>query len=166
MNFKDFTMGFVIREANSSDINLIFDFICDLADYEKLRHDVTATAEILHESIFVKKQAEVLIAELDGVPVGFALYFHNFSTFKGKACLYLEDIFIKPQYRGKGYGKAIFNRLAQIAVERGCDRFDWAVLDWNEPSINFYKSLGAFPMDEWTVFRLTGDALKSVAKEE
>lgn len=159
-------MGFVIREANSSDINLIFDFICDLADYEKLRHDVTATAEILHESIFVKKQAEVLIAELDGVPVGFALYFHNFSTFKGKACLYLEDIFIKPQYRGKGYGKAIFNRLAQIAVERGCDRFDWAVLDWNEPSINFYKSLGAFPMDEWTVFRLTGDALKSVAKEE
>ncbi|PKO95458.1 MAG: GNAT family N-acetyltransferase [Bacteroidetes bacterium HGW-Bacteroidetes-7] len=159
-------MGFVIREAISSDINLIFDFICDLADYEKLRHDVTATPEILHESIFVKKQAEVLIAELDGLPVGFALYFHNFSTFKGKACLYLEDIFIKPQYRGKGYGKAIFNRLAQIAVERGCDRFDWAVLDWNEPSINFYKSLGAFPMDEWTVFRLTGDALKSVAKEE
>lgn len=156
-------MGFVIREANSSDINLIFDFICDLADYEKLRHDVTATPEILHESIFVKKQAEVLIAELDGVPVGFALYFHNFSTFKGKACLYLEDIFIKPQYRGKGFGKAIFNRLAQIAVERGCDRFDWAVLDWNEPSINFYKSLGAFPMDEWTVFRLTGDALKRVA---
>ena len=159
-------MGFVIREANSSDINLIFDFICDLADYEKLRHDVTATPEILHESIFVKKQAEVLIAELDGVPVGFALYFHNFSTFKGKACLYLEDIFIKPQYRGKGFGKAIFNRLAQIAVERGCDRFDWAVLDWNEPSINFYKSLGAFPMDEWTVFRLTGDALKSVANKE
>ncbi len=156
-------MGFVIREANSSDINLIFDFICDLADYEKLRHDVTATPEILHESIFVKKQAEVLIAELDGLPVGFALYFHNFSTFKGKACLYLEDIFIKPQYRGKGFGKAIFNRLAQIAVERGCDRFDWAVLDWNEPSINFYKSLGAFPMDEWTVFRLTGDALKRVA---
>jgi GNAT superfamily N-acetyltransferase len=159
-------MGFVIREANSSDINLIFDFICDLADYEKLRHDVTATPEILHESIFVKKQAEVLIAELDGLPVGFALYFHNFSTFKGKACLYLEDIFIKPQYRGKGFGKAIFNRLAQIAVERGCDRFDWAVLDWNEPSINFYKSLGAFPMDEWTVFRLTGDALKSVANKE
>jgi GNAT superfamily N-acetyltransferase len=156
-------MGFVIREANSSDINLIFDFICDLADYEKLRHDVTATPEILHESIFVKKQAEVLIAELDGVPVGFALYFHNFSTFKGKACLYLEDIFIKPQYRGKGFGKAIFNRLAKIAVERGCDRFDWAVLDWNEPSINFYKSLGAFPMDEWTVFRLSGDALKRVA---
>ncbi len=156
-------MGFVIREANSSDINLIFDFICDLADYEKLRHDVTATPEILHESIFVKKQAEVLIAELDVVPVGFALYFHNFSTFKGKACLYLEDIFIKPQYRGKGFGKAIFNRLAKIAVERGCDRFDWAVLDWNEPSINFYKSLGAFPMDEWTVFRLTGDALKRVA---
>jgi GNAT superfamily N-acetyltransferase len=159
-------MGFVIREAYSSDINLIFDFICDLADYEKLRHDVTATPEILHESIFVKKQAEVLIAELDGLPVGFALYFHNFSTFKGKACLYLEDIFIKPQYRGKGFGKAIFNRLAQIAVERGCDRFDWAVLDWNEPSINFYKSLGAFPMDEWTVFRLTGDALKSVAHKE
>ena len=159
-------MGFVIREANCSDINLIFDFICDLADYEKLRHDVTATPEILHESIFVKKQAEVLIAELDDLPVGFALYFHNFSTFKGKACLYLEDIFIKPQYRGKGFGKAIFNRLAQIAVERGCDRFDWAVLDWNEPSINFYKSLGAFPMDEWTVFRLTGDALKSVAHKE
>ena len=148
-------MSLKIRFANPADTNLIYNFICELAEYEKLRDDVTATPELLHESLFEKKQAEVLIAELPGdVPVGFALFFHNFSTFKGRACLYLEDIYIKPEYRSKGYGKQIFKELVAIAVERKCDRFDWSVLKWNEPAINFYKSLGAVPMDDWTVYRL------------
>lgn len=144
---------------------MIFDFICELAVYEKLRDDVTATPDILMESLFVQRQAEVIIAEEEGRALGFALYFHNFSTFKGRACLYLEDIFVKEEHRGRGIGKMLFKRLAQIAVERGCERFDWAVLDWNKPSIEFYKSLGAFPMDEWTVFRLTGESLKRVAEK-
>ncbi len=144
---------------------MIFDFICELAVYEKLRDDVTATPDILMESLFVKRQAEVIIAEEEGRALGFALYFHNFSTFKGRACLYLEDIFVKEEHRGRGIGKMLFKRLAQIAVERGCERFDWAVLDWNKPSIEFYKSLGAFPMDEWTVFRLTGEPLQRVAEK-
>lgn len=144
---------------------MIFDFICELAVYEKLRDDVTATPDILMESLFIKRQAEVIIAEEEGRALGFALYFHNFSTFKGRACLYLEDIFVKEEHRGRGIGKMLFKRLAQIAVERGCERFDWAVLDWNKPSIEFYKSLGAFPMDEWTVFRLTGEPLQRVAEK-
>jgi len=154
-----------IRQATEKDIETIFNFICELAVYEKLRDDVTATPEILMESLFVQRQAEVIIAEEEGRALGFALYFHNFSTFKGKACLYLEDIFVKEEQRGRGIGKMLFKRLAQIAVERGCERFDWAVLDWNKPSIEFYKSLGAFPMDEWTVFRLTGESLKRVAEK-
>lgn len=154
-----------IRKATENDIETIFNFICELAVYEKLRDDVTATPDILMESLFVKRQAEVIIAEEEGRALGFALYFHNFSTFKGKACLYLEDIFVKEEQRGRGIGKMLFKRLAQIAVERGCERFDWAVLDWNKPSIEFYKSLGAFPMDEWTVFRLTGESLKRVAEK-
>ena len=153
----------IIRKATEGDVETIFNFICELALYEKLRDDVTATPEILMDSLFVKKQAEVIIAEEEGRALGFALYFHNFSTFKGKACLYLEDIFVKEEQRGRGVGKMLFKRLAQIAVERGCERFDWAVLDWNKPSIEFYKSLGAFPMDEWTVFRLTGESLNRVA---
>ncbi|OJV23412.1 MAG: GNAT family N-acetyltransferase [Bacteroidetes bacterium 41-46] len=153
-----------IRKATQNDIETIFNFICELAVYEKLRDDVTATPEILMDSLFVKKQAEVIIAEEEGRALGFALYFHNFSTFKGRACLYLEDIFVKEEQRGRGIGKMLFRRLAQIAVERGCERFDWAVLDWNKPSIEFYKSLGALPMDDWTVFRLTGDSLSRVAK--
>lgn len=157
-------MPFKIRKADPSDNQLIFDFICELAKYEKLSSDVTATPEILYESLFVKKQAEVLIGEEDGQAVGFSLFFHNFSTFKGRACLYLEDIFIRPEYRGKGYGKKLLKEMAAIAVERKCDRFDWAVLNWNKPSIEFYKSLGAEPMDEWTVFRLKGDALKKQAE--
>ena len=156
-------VGFVIREAVSDDNSQIFKFICDLAEYEKMSGEVTATEEILFESLFVKRNAEVLIAELDGKAIGFALFFHNFSTFKGRACLYLEDIFIEPEHRGKGYGTEIFNRLAKIAVERKCERFDWWVLDWNEPSINFYKGLGAIAMDEWTVYRLQGDKLRKVA---
>lgn len=160
-------MSLKIRFANPADTNLIYNFICELAEYEKLRDDVTATPELLHESLFVKKQAEVLIAELPGaasehpgdLPVGFALFFHNFSTFKGRACLYLEDIYIKPEYRSNGYGKQIFKELIAIAVERKCDRFDWSVLNWNEPAINFYKSLGAVPMADWTVYRLSGERL-------
>jgi len=155
--------SFSIREASEGDIETIFNFICELADYEKLRSDVTATVPVLRESLFVKKQAEVIIAEEQGIPVGFALFFHNFSTFKGRACLYLEDIYVNPEHRGKGYGKRLFAALAKIAVERECERFDWSVLDWNKPSIEFYKSLGAIPMDEWTVYRLSGDALRKVA---
>lgn len=172
-------MNFRIREAKPQDIELIFNFICELAIYEKLRDDVTATVELLYESLFVKKQAEVLIAELADEPainvdssttsgsftaIGFALFFHNFSTFKGRACLYLEDIFIKFEFRGKGYGKQMLKELAKIAVKRDCDRFEWSVLDWNEPSIKFYKSLGAIPMDEWTVYRLTGESLRKMAE--
>ena len=156
-------MKFIIREAVSKDNDQIFRFICDLAEYERMPDEVTATKEILYESLFVKRDAEVLMAELDGEAIGFALFFHNFSTFKGRACLYLEDIFIKPEHRGKGYGTEIFRRLAKIAVERKCERFDWWVLDWNEPSINFYKGLGAIAMDEWTTFRLQGDNLRNVA---
>ncbi|MDD2419034.1 MAG: GNAT family N-acetyltransferase [Bacteroidales bacterium] len=158
-------MSFVIKKGTPQDISLIFDFICELAEYEKLRDEVTATPELLHQSLFVKKQAEVLIGYENDVAVGFALYFFNFSTFKGRACLYLEDIFISPQFRGKGYGKKLFRELAVIAVERECDRFDWAVLDWNTPSIGFYKSLGAEPMDDWTVYRLQGSKLDGLAKE-
>lgn len=154
-------MSFTIRKAQPSDNQLIFDFICELAQYEKLSSEVTATQEVLYESLFIKKQAEVLIGEEDGIAVGFSLFFHNFSTFKGRACLYLEDIFIRPKYRGKGYGKILLKEMASIAVERKCDRFDWAVLNWNTPSIEFYKSLGAEPMNEWTVFRLQGEALKN-----
>ena len=157
-------MSFSIREATPTDNQLIFDFINELAHYEKLSNDVTATPEILYESLFVKKQAEVLIGEEDGKAVGFALFFHNFSTFKGRACLYLEDVFIRPEQRGKGYGKALLKKMASIAVERKCDRFDWAVLNWNKPSIEFYKSIGAEPMDEWTVFRLTGEALNKLGR--
>lgn len=172
-------MNFRIREAKPQDIELIFNFICELAIYEKLRDDVTATVELLYESLFVKKQAEVLIAELADEPaiivdssttscsftvIGFALFFHNFSTFKGRACLYLEDIFIKSEFRGKGYGKQMLKELAKIAVKRDCDRFEWSVLDWNEPSIKFYKSLGAIPMDQWTVYRLAGEPLKKMAE--
>lgn len=155
-------MSFSIREATPTDNQLIFDFINELAHYEKLSNDVTATPEILYESLFVKKQAEVLIGEEDGKAVGFALFFHNFSTFRGRACLYLEDVYIRPEQRGKGYGKALLKKMASIAVERKCDRFDWAVLNWNKPSIEFYKSIGAEPMDEWTLFRLTGEALNKL----
>lgn len=172
-------MNFRIREAKPQDIDLIFYFICELAIYEKLRDDVTATVELLYESLFVKKQAEVLIAELADesaiivdssttsgsfTAIGFALFFNNFSTFKGRASLYLEDIFIKPGFRGKGYGKQMLKELAKIAVKRDCDRFEWSVLDWNEPSIKFYKSLGAIPMDQWTVYRLTGESLRKMAE--
>lgn len=156
---------FEIRFAQRNDVDLILDFIKRLADYEHLLDEVVATKEILELWIFDKQKAEVIIAEEDGVPVGFALFFHNFSTFLGRAGVYLEDLFVIPEKRGNGYGKALLQKLAQIAVERGCGRLEWWCLDWNEPSINFYKSLGAVSMDDWTVYRIAGQRLIDFSKE-
>ena len=155
-----------IRIAEEKDISLIFNFIKDLAEYEKLSDTVIANEETIFNSIFVKKSAEVVIAEYDGTPVGFAVFFHNFSTFIGKPGLYLEDLFVKPEFRGKGFGKALLVYLAKLAVERDCGRFEWSVLNWNTPAIEFYKSLGAKPMDEWTVFRLSGLELNKLADND
>ena len=154
------------RFAERKDTALILQFIKDLAEYEKMADQVVATSAMLEEGIFEKKRAEVLFVMEDGREVGFALFFHNFSTFLGRAGLYLEDLFVLPEYRGKGYGKATLKKLAQIAVERGCGRFEWWCLDWNKQSIDFYLSLGAVPMSEWTTYRVTGDALVTLAKEE
>ena len=153
-----------IRYATEKDVALILEFIRGIAEYEKMSDEVVATEELLQEWIFEKKKAEVIFAVENGVEVGFALFFHNFSTFVGRAGLYLEDLFVKVEHRGKGYGKALLKELARIAVERGCGRMDWVCLDWNQPSIDFYRSLGAVPMDEWTIYRLTGDTLKAVAE--
>ena len=152
------------RFANENDCGLILAFIRLLADYEKMADQVVATEDLLREWIFEKKKAEVLFVCEDGREVGFALFFHNFSTFLGRAGIYLEDLFVLPEYRGKGYGKALLKKLAQITVERGCGRLEWACLDWNQPSIDFYRSLGAVPMDEWTTYRLTGDTLLEMVK--
>ena len=152
------------REANENDCGLVLMFIKGLADYEHMSDDVVATEELLREWIFAKKKAEVIFACEDGCEVGFALFFHNFSTFLGRAGIYLEDLFVLPEYRGKGYGKALLRKLAGIAVSRGCGRLEWACLDWNEPSIEFYRSMGAKPMDEWTVYRATGPTLIDMAK--
>ena len=154
------------RIATDKDTPLILDFIKALAEYEKMSDQVVATEEILREWIFEKKKAEVIFALEDGVEVGFALFFHNFSTFLGRAGVYLEDLFVKPEYRGRGHGKALIRELARITVERGCGRLEWSCLDWNKPSIDFYLSLGATPMDEWTIYRLTGEKLDSFAKGE
>ena len=151
------------RFAQEEDITLILQFIKYLAEYEKMLDEVVATEELLKEWIFEKKKAEVIFALEDGVEVGFALFFHNFSTFLGRAGIYLEDLYVKPEYRGKGYGKALLKKLAEIAVERGCGRLEWWCLDWNKSSIDFYKSMGAQPMDGWTVYRMTGDTLKNMA---
>lgn len=152
------------RFANKEDCRLILTFIRQLAEYEKMLDRVVATEELLREWIFEKKKAEVLFVCEDGKELGFALFFHNFSTFLGRAGIYLEDLFVVPEYRGKGYGKALLKKLAQITVERGCGRLEWACLDWNQPSIEFYRSLDAVPMDEWTTYRLTGDTLLKMAK--
>jgi GNAT superfamily N-acetyltransferase len=158
-------MTFEIREATESDIPLILQFIRDLADYEKLAHLVVATEEQLRSTLFeAPRYAEVLIASADEMPAGFALFFHNYSTFLAQPGIYLEDLFVKPEFRGRGFGKALLVRLAQIARARNCGRVEWAVLNWNEPAIAFYKSLSARPMDEWTVFRLTGEALERLAQ--
>ena len=157
-------MSVSFRCAEPKDTALILDFINGLAEYENMQADVVATKELLQEWIFEKEKAEVIFAMEDGVEVGFALFFHNFSTFLGRAGIYLEDLFVKPEYRGRGYGKAILQKLAKIAVERGCGRLEWSCLDWNQPSINFYLSLGAVPMEDWTVYRLTGETLSELGK--
>ncbi|MPM08177.1 hypothetical protein SDC9_54489 [bioreactor metagenome] len=154
------------RFATESDTGLILSFIKKLAEYEKKIDEVVATEESLREWIFDKQRAEVLFALLGGKEIGFALYFYNFSTFLGKAGLYIEDLFILPEFRRKGYGRLIFAQLARIANEQGCGRIDWWCLDWNRPSIDFYLSLQAKPMEEWTVYRLAGDTMRKMAGEE
>jgi len=154
-----------IREAKREDCSLILEFIKDLADFEKLSHEVIASAELLEKSLFCDNpEAEVVIATYDDKPAGFALFFFNYSTFLARKGLYLEDLFVKEEFRGTGIGKALLIKLANIAVERGCGRFEWSVLDWNEKAIDFYKALGAKPMDEWTVHRVDGDALIELSK--
>ena len=157
-------MTLAIRDATRDDLDLIFRFICDLAEYERLRHEVYANVETLGRHLFGPlPMAEVLIGEIDGTPRGFALFFHNFSTFEGKPGLYLEDLFVEPEARGSGLGKALLAHLAGVALDRDCARFEWSVLDWNEPALAFYLSIGARPMDEWTVQRLDGEALRQLA---
>jgi GNAT superfamily N-acetyltransferase len=154
----------MIRPARADDTKTISDLIRALAEYERLSHAVFLDEDLLHEHLFGPRPfAEVLLAEEDGEVVGFALFFHNYSTFLGRPGLYLEDIFVRPEYRGRGHGKALLTTLARIAVERGCGRMEWTVLNWNEPSIGFYRSLGAVPMDDWTVYRLTEDKLSALA---
>ncbi|MCI9159024.1 MAG: GNAT family N-acetyltransferase [Lawsonibacter sp.] len=155
------------RPAVPGDEELILSFIRALADYEHMSDQVVATPEILREWIFEKKTAEVIFAEAEGKAVGYALFFHNFSTFLGRAGIYLEDLFVLPEERGKGCGKALLKELARITLERGCGRLEWACLDWNRPSIDFYtKKMRAVPMDEWTVYRLTGETLEEAARPE
>jgi GNAT superfamily N-acetyltransferase len=153
-----------IRNATGQDTPVILELIRRLAEYERLAHLVVATEETLRESLFGSRpMAEVVLADWDGRPAGFMLFFHNFSTFLGRPGIYLEDLFVNPDMRGRGIGKALLVHLASIAQQRGCGRLEWSVLNWNEPSIGFYKSLGAVPMDDWTVYRLTGDALENLA---
>jgi len=155
---------FRIERATENDVPLIFSLIKALAEYERMSDEVVATEAGLRETLFgAHPSAEVVIAYAGGEPAGFALFFHNYSTFLGKPGLYLEDLFVVPKFRGAGLGRALLTRLAELAVARGCGRFEWAVLDWNEPAIGFYKKLGAKPMDDWTIFRVTGDALRSLA---
>ena len=155
---------FIFRFAEEKDVSLILYFIKELAKYEELLDEVVATEETLKEWIFDKNKAEVIFVLEDGVEIGFALFFHNFSTFLGRSGVYLEDLYVKPEYRGKGYGKALLKKLAQIAVERGCGRLEWWCLDRNKPSIDFYLSLGAEPMQDWTVYRIAGNTLTQLAE--
>ena len=158
-------MSITLRAASQSDVPVILRFIQALAEYEKLSHLCVATEAELIETLFgARPYAEVILASWNGTPAGFALFFHNYSTFLAKPGIYLEDLFVDPEFRGKGLGKALLKELARIALERNCGRVEWSVLDWNEPSINFYKSLGAVSMDEWTSYRLTGDALHRLAQ--
>ena len=154
-----------IRPGIEADLGTIEELIRALAEYERLDHEVVMDGELLRKNLFgARRYAEVLIAEQDGEPAGFALFFHNFSTFLGRPGIYLEDLFVKPKYRGSGLGRALLKRLAEIAVERECGRLEWAVLDWNEPAIGFYRKIGASPNDEWTVYRLAGDSLRKLAR--
>lgn len=154
------------RFATKSDTSKILFFIRELASYEKMSDEVVATEELLQEWIFKQKKAEVIFAVVDNNEIGFALFFYNFSTFLGRAGIYLEDLYIMPSYRGKGYGRAVLQQLAQIALNRGCGRLEWSCLDWNQPSIEFYLSLGAKPMDEWTVYRIAGENLQRFGQSE
>jgi GNAT superfamily N-acetyltransferase len=157
---------FEIRPATASDVPLILTFIKGLAEYEKLSHEVVATEEILRDTLFgASPKAEVVIGYYQSQPVCFALYFHNFSTFLGRPGIYLEDLFVNPDFRGKGFGRRMLVYLAKLAKARNCGRLEWWVLDWNEPAIQFYKNLGAKPMEEWTVFRVNGEALDKLAGE-
>ena len=154
------------RFAERKDTPLILKFIRELADYEKMLDEVVVDEKTLEEWIFDRQKAEVLFAVAEGKEVGFALFFHNFSTFLGRAGIYLEDLFVQPEYRGRGYGKGILKKLAAIALERGCGRLEWWCLDWNKPSIDFYLSLGAEPMSDWTVYRIAGDTLRKLGGEQ
>jgi GNAT superfamily N-acetyltransferase len=151
------------RTATENDVPLILRFIRELADYERMLNDVVATEESLRKWIFDRKKAEVIFAEIDGTAVGMALYFYNFSTFVGKAGIYLEDLFVKKEFRGKGYGRALLNQIARTAIEQDCGRVEWACLDWNQPSIDFYRAMGAVPLNDWTLFRVSGEALTRLA---
>ncbi len=152
-----------IEQATKNDISLILQFIKELAIYEKLLDKVTANEKILKKTLFGKnKFAEVILAYLNEIPVGFSIYFYNFSSFVGKPGIYIEDIYVKPEFRGKGIGKAIFKYFGELVKEKDCGRIEWSVLNWNKPSIDFYLKLGAIPMDEWTVFRLTGDKINQL----
>ena len=156
----------VLRAASAADVPVVLELIRGLAEYERLAHEVVATEALVHEALFgARPAAEVLIAELDGGAAGFALFFHSFSTFLARRGLYLEDLFVRPERRGRGVGRALLARLAAIARERGCGRFEWSVLDWNRDAIAVYERLGAVPMSDWTVYRLTGDALDRLADE-
>jgi len=160
-------MTVTLRAATPDDVTLIRELIEGLADYERLRHECVATDASLRETLFgARPYAEVIIADVEGSAAGFALFFHNYSTFLAKPGIYLEDLFVRPEQRGRGVGKALLQRLAQLAVERGCGRLEWSVLDWNADAIGFYRSLGARPQDEWTVFCVTGDALTQLASGE
>jgi GNAT superfamily N-acetyltransferase len=155
----------LLRYAEEKDAGLILEFIRDLAEYEHLLDQVEATGEGLRRHIFHENKAEAIIAEYDGVPAGYALYFSNFSTFLGRSGIYIEDLFVKPELRGKGLGKALFTCIAALAAERNCGRLEWACLNWNEPSIAFYKSQGGRPLTEWTTFRITGENIKNLAEK-
>lgn len=165
MSSEASTNNLRIERAREDDLSLILSFIRELAEYERLSHEVSANEELLRVALFGERAfAEVFIAYDDGQAVGFALFFHNFSTFLGRPGIYLEDLYVQPHARGKGIGRALLAHLARLARERHCGRLEWAVLDWNEPAIRFYKNLGAVPMTEWTVFRATGEALERLAE--
>ena len=155
---------FTFRYARREDCALILDFVKELAEYERMSEQVVADEAMLEEWIFDRNKAEVIFVMEQGKELGFALFFHNFSTFLGRAGIYLEDLFVKPEYRGRGCGRALLKRLAAVAVERGCGRFEWSCLDWNTPSIEFYKAMGAVPMEGWTTFRVSGETLAELAK--
>lgn len=157
-------MEYQFRYAVPGDEKKIIEFVRELAEYEHMLDQVVAEEKLVHEWLFEKKTAEVIFVMENEQEVGFALFFHNFSTFLGRGGLYLEDLYVKPECRGKGYGRALLKKLAQIAVERGCGRLEWVCLDWNQPSIDFYRSLGAVALDEWTVYRLTGETLQRMAE--